>query len=97
MNDDHAASALGELADHLTDILDQCRTEFGMSLPFIVTAVSPNGCVSVMRLHGVGKYSETLASHYEGGGFKFPIGVFVIDQGGSGARVTIEKHRVEYH
>jgi hypothetical protein len=66
-----------------------------MKLPFILCAASPNDSVLCLRTDGVDP--EILAEHYEGGGFRAPITIMVLDQTGEAVRITIEAEGLKFH
>ena len=59
------------LHEHFVEMIRQC-IEYGMKLPLIVCAVSPNGNVLVTRFNE-GYGPETLAEHVEDCAFKMPV------------------------
>ena len=60
-----------------------------MQLPFILCAISPNGCVCCMRTDGVN--TEFLAEHDEEPGYQFPLTFIVVDQSGESLRLRVQK------
>jgi hypothetical protein len=84
-----------ELSEWLADVLKSCHGT-GMFLPYIVSGISPNGSVTVIRMDG--ENVEVLAEHYEGGGFQLPMTITVIDQKNEAVRITINSERkLVYH
>lgn len=74
----------------------------GMTLPFVVAAVSPNSSVFCVRYdedEGSDRLAATpLAEHTEGRGFALPINIMLTDQTGEAVRVTITRDRLTtYH
>jgi hypothetical protein len=92
MDDKHRTD---ELSEWLADVLKSCHRT-GMVLPYIVSGISPNGTVTVIRMDG--ENVEVLAEHYEGGGSQLPMTITVIDQRNEAVRVTITSDRkLVYH
>jgi hypothetical protein len=88
-------SATDELSEWLADVLNSCHRT-GMVLPYIVCGISPNGSVTVIRMDG--ENVEVLAEYYEGGGFRLPMTITVIDQKNEAVRITINSDRkLVYH
>jgi hypothetical protein len=84
-----------ELDAWLADVLNNCRRT-GMVLPYIVSAISPNGNVTVVRMDG--ENVDVLAEHYEGGGSRLPMTITVVDQKNEAVRVTVgPKRSLTYH
>jgi hypothetical protein len=84
-----------ELDAWLADVLNNCRRT-GMVLPYIVSAISPNGNVTVVRMDG--ENIDVLAEHYEGGGLRLPMTIAVIDHKNEAVRVTVgTNHSLTYH
>jgi len=77
-----------DLLEHLSEALEAC-VERGMQLPFIMCAISPNGSVLNMRVHGGGIDPDVLAEHYEEEGFRTPMTIAVVDQTGEAVRIGI--------
>ena len=90
------ANALGGLSDQLTEILTKCQ-ERGMQMPFIACALSPNGGVYCMRVHGGGVAPDILAKHFEPEGFRVPMTIVVVDQNNEAARIAIEAEGIQFH
>jgi hypothetical protein len=84
-----------ELVEWMTDVLNNCHRT-GMILPYIVSSISPNGSVTVVRMDG--ENVEVLAEHYEGGGFRLPMTIAVVDQKNEAVLVTVGPNRnLTYH
>jgi hypothetical protein len=61
-----------------------------------VSAISPNGNVTVVRMDG--ENVNVLAEHYEGGGLRLPMTITVVDQKNEAVRVTVgPKRSLTYH
>lgn len=82
-----------ELQEHFVDMLKQC-IDNGMTLPFIVCAISSNGSVLVTRINE-GRGSDTLAQHFEDD-FTTPVNIMVVDHDGEAARVVIKAGQISY-
>jgi hypothetical protein len=67
------------LQEIVTALLEQAA-EQGMTPPFIILAVSPNGSATIMRVRGDGTPADLLAEHYEPEGFRVPLTLALIDQ-----------------
>jgi hypothetical protein len=78
---------LQELQDILTEAFNQCIAH-GMKLPFIVSAISINGSVLVLRVND-GRGPDMLAEHFEDDVFTSPVNLMVVDRHGEAARVLI--------
>jgi hypothetical protein len=81
--------SMEELTDHLREGLNNCL-ERGMSPPFILCGVSPNGSICCMRCPLDGATPEMLADHNELPGFKVPVNTMVVDSLGKAALLIIE-------
>lgn len=77
------------LNELLAEVFDHCEAD-GLVLPWIVTALAPNGSVLVVRMRGDGTPADVLAEHYEGGVFIAPMTIVVLDQRNEAAKVVIE-------
>jgi hypothetical protein len=82
-------AALADFQRMLSDVLDECVNQ-GMTLPLVLTCVSQNHCVLVIRVND-GAEPDTLAEHYEGGMFVLPINIMIVSANNDAVRVTIEK------
>ena len=80
----------------LAAILQECEHR-GMVRPFVLVAASRNGSVVAVRALGDGREGETLAKHYEDGGFLVPVICMVLDQTNEAVRITIEAEKITYH
>jgi hypothetical protein len=76
-----------DLVQAIGEILQDCLAR-GMKAPLIVCAISPNGSVLAMRCPG--GEPDILAEHYEGGSFKLPMTVLILDQDNQTAQVVFE-------
>ena len=85
---------LAELQEQLTEALRQL-VENGMKLPFIVSAISANGSVLVIRVND-GREPDTLAHNFQNDAFKTPINLMVVDRDGEAARVVINGGMISY-
>jgi hypothetical protein len=76
------------LREALNEILDECH-EMGMQMPFVVSLVSPDGNVPVLRWHGFDKDPDVLAMHLFG---EVPLSVviMVLDQCSDVKITTVE-------
>jgi len=83
-----------ELQEHFVEVLRQC-IDNGMKLPFVVSAISPNGSALVMRIND-GRGPDTLAQHFEDDAFKTPVNIMVVDHDGEAARVVITGDEISY-
>src|SRR3954447_2467410 len=70
------------------DVFKQCE-ESGMVVPFVACAISPNGSVIALRMNGNSDV-QFLAEHTEGGGFKLPMTMVVVDRKNEAAKITID-------
>jgi hypothetical protein len=70
------------------DVFKQCE-ESGMVVPFVACAISPNGSVIALRMDG-NSDTQVLAEHTEGGGFRLPMTIVVVDRKNEAAKVTID-------
>ena len=80
----------------LRAILQECEDR-GMVRPFVLVAASRNGSVLAVRTPSDGREGETLAEHFEDGGFLVPITCMVLDQTNEAVRITIGESTVTYH
>ena len=77
------------LLEVLTTILNQCIDDFDMELPLIMSLISHNHSLMVMRINEDAE-PDILARNYEGGAIDMPIHVTVVDQD-KAVRVMIEE------
>jgi hypothetical protein len=96
--DQRVAKTLEELAGQMTEALKHCLS-IGMVLPFIVSTVSPNGSVYVIRYVEAGKdlRAEPLALHTEESGFALPVNIIIVDQTGQAVLVAINQAGMTFH
>jgi hypothetical protein len=80
---------MGNLLEVLTTILNQCIDDYGMKLPLIMSLISHNHSLMVMRINE-GAEPDILARNYEGGAINIPIHVTVVDQD-KAVRVIIDE------
>lgn len=59
-----------------------------MQFPFHVASVAVNGSVLVVRYTDI-RDCVVLAGHLEGGAFKVPVNMMIVDSGGEAVRVVI--------
>jgi hypothetical protein len=83
------------LSEAIVKVLDDCVAN-KMVLPFIICAISPNGSIYAARFKGPGPM-ETLAENFEGGGFRLPILLAVMDRTGKAVRMDITHEGMTYH
>jgi hypothetical protein len=67
----------------------------GMKLPFIVCAISPNGCIQVFRFKGPGTEMEVLAESDPDARFGPPMTVVVLDQHNDAAKLVMEPENLQ--
>jgi hypothetical protein len=77
-----------DLRELIIEALSQAE-ERGMTPPFILLAVSPNGSAMVVRIRGDGTPGDELATHYEPEGFRLPMTLAVLDQNNEALRIGI--------
>ena len=90
---------MNDLSEILGDVLHECL-DHGMQLPFIMAAVSPNGCAVIVRFEqGNDEEVEAtfLAEHTEVSGVVMPINVMVTDQTGEAVRIKIDQDGTTFH
>ena len=90
---------MNDLSEVLGDVLQECL-DHGMSLPFIMAAVSLNGCAVIVRFEqGNDEEVEAtfLAEHTEVAGVVMPINIMVTDQTGEAVRIKIDQDGTTFH
>ncbi|MCZ6861828.1 MAG: hypothetical protein O7I42_16390 [Alphaproteobacteria bacterium] len=90
---------MNDLSEVLGDALQQCL-DHGMQLPFIMAAVSLNGCAVTVRFEqGNDEEVEAtfLAEHTEVSGGVMPINIMVTDHIGEAVRIKIDQDGTTFH
>lgn len=81
------ADEQAQLGEYLRVALSECVDELKFIEPLILTCVSANGSVLVVRTDG--QQVDELAFHREGRGFALPLNIMVTDSRGEATRVLI--------
>ena len=91
---------LERLAGFIADGVAQCR-DYGMELPFVISASSADGSTCVARYFqtapGDKLSCEILEDYTVDTGFEFPINIMIVDQTGEAVRIEIEQLRPTFH
>ena len=90
---------MNDLSEILEDVLRECL-DHGMQLPFIMAAVSLNGCAVIVRFEQSNDEeveATFLAEHTEVAGVVMPINIMVTDQMGEAVRIKIDQDGTTFH
>jgi hypothetical protein len=80
------AAMLDDLQDPLRDVAMACRRH-NLLMPIIFCMASPNGSLLAIRI-GV-EESSVLAQRFEGGGFRGPFRVMLVDQSNKAVKLVV--------
>ena len=84
-----------DLTRLLVEALEEC-CQRGMSPPFIMCGISPNGSICSVRMTGEDD-GQVLAEHYEGEGFALPMTIIIVDRANNAARITVTASGASWH
>ena len=87
---------IDDITSQIAGAFEACLKK-GMQLPFVLCVASPNGSVLAARFTAPGTAMKFLATHEEKEGWRLPINIMIVDQGGEAARVTLSATGETWH